>query len=398
MTGVKVLRRIQSFSLNMILIGLFFSVSGFLYIDDDYSRVIYLTVILFSLLFWFLEFPDMSFSKNLFRYSFQWRLVTVFFLWVFFSSLINEASALKVLSRLLAIYFFLYGVALARMYRPKEFYFVLLLGVVVAVALLCHSTIGFYSKNSLTTRLVGFGMDVRNPVVVGVVAAGLSVMAYVLARTAGFNRVLVFLLKLIALSLFVICVFSWSKTPFLGLLAGLVFYFLIVGRAKGKRLLAQMGGVIVVVTALMWLSDSWRLADVDALMTLSNRLPIWLNLIDSIKSNFFFGVGIDSDAVFEGENDLSMEHPHNSYLQAWYYTGWLGFLLFTSIYLYPVWSVILSQGRGKHLLWCFGFVFGVQLVDVHVFLSRPNLYWFILWLPVGWFAIEEMKSKQGCRT
>ncbi|GAA5315036.1 MAG: O-antigen ligase WaaL [Candidatus Pelagadaptatus aseana] len=383
-------------SLGMMVLGVFLVVSGNFYIENAFTTKIYLTVIFFTIVMAIVDFHRLGFIQRLVADSTLFKILSSLMLWCLVSSWVVSEDFSKIFLRLLCITVFVMGVAWLRFYHQQLFYRVLYLGVVVATLLLAYSFFDFYADKSFKSRLRGFGLDTRNPVVVGIVSGGLSVLAYALLRASTWSRMASHGLKLCAVILFVVSIFTWSKTVVLGFSAAVIFY--LISRGDVKKFFNSFVAMVVVFAFFMWLSDSWRLVNLDSISTLSNRLPIWINSMDTIRSNLLFGSGLDYEGSFIGGRGKPMEHLHNSYLQALFYTGVAGFALFSAMYIYPLASICFGRmKRSRHLVFLFGFAAGVQLVEVHVFLSRPNFYWFLLWLPIGWFIAEELEASERIR-
>lgn len=224
---------------------------------------------------------------------------------------------------------------------------------------------------------------------------------------------------LLLLALQLICiVFTQSRGPFIGLMAGLFFFFLLLAVSKGKKGLALMTVSVAIELLLLFailnLSNSplapikempyigrlGRIFEMES-GTGQTRLLTWKGVGDLITAdpvrmiighgpesmyvafNRYFPTGLAEYAA----RGVTFDHSHNETLDVLATMGLIGFiaylLLFSSIFYHSLrwlgFIKYLSQRAAFGLLWIAGVLFGA----VTPWLLEGNFRFFGLGLPAG---------------
>jgi len=263
--------------------------------------------------------------------------------------------------------------------------------------MLIYSSVGFYESHSLGARYTGFGRTSLNPNVVGIVCVGLAVVALVLLQS---HRSVNWQSGMLLLSVVVLMghgITTLSRTAIVGFVVSFLLYLI-----RKRDLYTVVGSLVVtggLVVAVVYGGVESRVFDVSALKDVSNRMPIWEHTLHESISNLAVGVGIGADVKFYNMSQVLFEHPHNLYLQALTYGGLIGLILYLGIYGLSFVMALKQEKNlsvlgevGLHLL-VYSSV--VQIADIHSFFSRPDLYWFILWMPIGLLIAETHRKKKA---
>lgn len=371
----------------LALLGLFLSVSGSLFIENGFSTKVYLGLILPGLV---LLAIDAAYGRSFWQACLKspgFWLVFAFLAFVSVSGL-AVGDGTEGFVRTTCIFVYVLTVAYLVDTRRAWVEVTITAATLVAAVLICYGAVVFYQDYPLVIRLAAFGIDDRNPITVGIVAGGFSLMAMVLGHYYKSRILLAILLYAAAAGLVTAAILSGSKTVFLGLGAVAIVYSF--QRRKVFPVLLVVGLLAATFAGTLLLNMNERLFDIDSLSTMSDRLPIWLNTLNDAMQNPWFGVGLGYEAEFRGDGEALFEHPHSLYLQALYFCGVVGLILYLAIYAYHL-KVSLSlkddclASLAGYLL---VYVAAVQAVDVHSFLSRPDMYWFLLWMPFGLILLQ----------
>lgn len=386
-------RRAKTATLLLASLGVFISIAGSLFIENGFSTKVYLGLILPGLL---LLATDAARARSFWRACLKspgFWLIFTFFAFVSVHGLTVGADGTETLLRATCIFFYILTVGYLANTRRAWLEITVTAATIVAAVLICYGAISYYQDHPLTTRLAGFGTDDRNPIVVGVVAGGLSLMALILGQQYRSRILLATLLYVAAAGLITAAILSGSRTIFLGLgTVAIVYSFRFRNALPILVVIALLAATFV---GSLMLDINGRLFDVHTLSTMSNRLPIWLNTLNDAMRNPWLGAGLGYEAEFRGEGQTLFEHPHSLYLQALYYCGTVGLTLYVAIYAYHLKVSLFLEDNCLHSLagYLLVYIAAVQAVDVHSFLSRPDMYWFLLWMPFGLVFLHDTKRR-----
>ncbi len=395
--GVVVVRcraLIKIIPLYLALLGVFITTSGSFLINNGFTTKVYLSGVLAALIFLGKDiFVGREFVKLLVRSKLA-LLLLAFLVWFSISSLWSGNIEATAVGRSVVVVLYVISIAYVCFYKPVWLEMVLFFSVCVAAVMLLYSSYSFYGNHSLSARYTGFGLESYNPIVVGILCAGLGLISLILRRKYIIKDWRYWVLLIAALILFLHAVFTWSRTIYLGL-GAVALIASVIYRSYSVAVLTVVGAFIVI--GLFSIDGAGaRVLDVGALSHASNRLPIWLNTVYDTLPVLFQGFGAGADVQFRGANDQLFEHPHSLYLQALVYSGLIGLMLYASVYFFAFYSVYKKWVQDSMLtrigVLLLVYIAAVQLVEIHTFVSRPNMYWFLLWMPFGILVAAELSS------
>ncbi len=179
--------------------------------------------------------------------------------------------------------------------------------------------------------------------------------------------------------LFAFILLTFSRGP---LVAASLATLILLSQLSGKRLLAVLGGTMLIAgTAVFFFSSTVaRFYDLLTVRGTSYRLSIWRYTIDRIAERPLFGHGLAADF---GMADIPF--PHSLYFSALFYSGVVGFLLLALLLAMILWGVIRLRSAPERVvllaLWV-DILIG-SLTDVGQITKGPAPLWYIFWLPVG---------------
>jgi hypothetical protein len=153
-------------------------------------------------------------------------------------------------------------------------------------------------------------------------------------------------------------------------------------------------GTIAVASQQDWLVSHFQ----DRVNSRAYRPQIWEYVVDqSAKEHLLLGAGLPKTTrlfVPSLQTDLPfVQHAHNAYIDAFYWTGLVGLLLMLAHMAY----VLRHWSNAHHLLPLFlWFAFGclTAVVDRPGFFEHLNTHWFVYWIPAGLIGALVMAEKQ----
>lgn len=378
------------------LVGLFVVVCGSLFITNAFTTKVYLSAILCGLV---ITCRDVL-SGGLFLKgcwgSCQLKIVVAFLLWCIIATLATGNDFLLVGRRALVILTFIFLVAYLSKNHESEVKYVLSASVIVAALLYVYSFFHFYENHGLEARFEGFGLSTIHPLLTGVVSGGMAILAFVLGWEFRKVPVLRYSLFLAATILLVVSIFTWSRTVLVGLAAP--FLYLAILNRNPKYIF----GVILIaglcVLAVVMGIGSERLLNASEWLTANNRITTWENVLAGVREHPLFGVGLLDEGKFLGARGAHWEHPHSLYLVALHYSGIVGLFLHVAIYFSPLYWLLRNKMKHGFLEQLVGVMLAyfvvIQMAEVHSYVSRPNYFWFLLWMPIGMFVALMANQKE----
>ncbi|MEY4985091.1 MAG: hypothetical protein RIR62_3357 [Pseudomonadota bacterium] len=206
-------------------------------------------------------------------------------------------------------------------------------------------------------------------------------------------------------------VLSGSKTSLglAGLLAGLLWLMLALGRRRGGLLLLSFGVYVLALAVLtgvvLWMNHSGagRLIEEDSF---TGRGIIWTSLLRMAEGRMAFGLGYQSIflagaqsplvAAFQDDYLLTLAHAHSAYVEALISTGWVGVVLFgVALILAPAAGLARLPAKAPQtrfillalllLTWMHG------LLESGLF-DRDRVMWIVFLVALG--ALRRMSARQ----
>lgn len=146
-----------------------------------------------------------------------------------------------------------------------------------------------------------------------------------------------------SLSLIIVCAIetrianSAGNYMILALFAAFCLYFIF--RGKINNVIVYVGIIAIYVLAVNLGENTWLLSflsdKLGRTVSVSTRIPIWMNAISAWLKKPLFGYGYINESSSIIRNLLSLGNPHSSYLWALFEGGIVGFvLLFRMIYMF----------------------------------------------------------------
>jgi len=240
------------------------------------------------------------------------------------------------------------------------------------------SLIYFYKDHPIGARLEGWSTN-SNPNNIGSVFGVVALLAYMnwlQAKTAKQNVLAFLCLVLILPSL----LFSQSRSSLLAfcILAPVCLWWCKPSRSK---IYAHIAALLFLLIAVVYGWDT--LSDLLLDRGSSYRDVIWADVLSrSIQNHVFIGQGLEKEGRIIIPNVDVFNHAHNPWLDAFYRTGLIGFLLQLIGFIYVLRHFSMSKVLFPLYMWLF---FGIiyTFVDSRGFFWQIDPKWFCYWLPVG---------------
>jgi len=233
---------------------------------------------------------------------------------------------------------------------------------------------------------IGELADFKNPIVAGIIYCNIALCGIYLLST-DLNK---HIKSAIIISIFfciITALFTQSRTSFLGVILAFSGLILIYPRSSIEWWsLGMLSLLTIIMMTPLWESFITRSGT-------SWRPEIWLGAITHLLKNApFLGFGAGSEEHFlatklvnETVTTRLWGHPHNGFILASMQIGLLGAFIYVCLFITSLKSLI----GNKHLklaplaLSLILFSIGVQITDVHTIVSRPGVYWLLIWFPIG---------------
>lgn len=272
------------------------------------------------------------------------------------------------------------------------FSFLISIGCVVSLTAIAF----FYGQ---TTYLDGFHFGERlncwcsaeNPNLIGGLFGILALISYILFISSD-NNAQRFKYS-VCCSVLILPVFlSQSRAALIGFaITAILAIFMI--KPKARTIFAQ---VLVALPGVLLVLYFWNTQKIwsDRSTSMGDRDLIWKEILKQLPDNFFMGTGLSQNTrILIVDVDI-FNHSHNSWLDTFFRTGLIGFLLIATItYMLLRKAAQLKSIEGKiFLLW---FIFGIVLltVDHRILFWQIDTKWFFYWIPVPFIIALYNKEK-----
>jgi len=381
----------QSIFISIISLGLLVQLSGLFWITNGYSTKVYLLLSLPTLLYVFINsryIYDNFFRKN----SIGWALALFFTLFAL-SGLWSEAGSYFGTASKKSALCLLYVISVAVLIQKSKYFITTLSITVIIAGIAALSTLvnNFLIESiPLSTRImqsnIGEIANFKNPIVAGIVYCNIALCGIYLLSTH-INKYIKLAIKISIFLCIITALFTQSRTAFLGVILAFSGLILIYPSSNikwwGLSLLCLF--TIIMMTPLQ-----------ESFITRSGtswRPQIWLGAITHLlKEAPLLGFGAGNEEHFLAERLINgtvithlWGHPHNGFILAAMQTGLLGFLIYVSLFFTGLKSLVVNKHSklAPLALSLTLFSIGVQITDVHTIISRPGVYWLVIWFPIG---------------
>ncbi|MFT3961727.1 O-antigen ligase family protein [Propionivibrio sp.] len=183
----------------------------------------------------------------------------------------------------------------------------------------------------------------------------------------------------LAVTLLLISIFRWSKDD-------LILWGVLLSSGLMAILIFNLAPLIV-----------------DRAYSPNYRTEIWMNAIQLIKDNLFFGQGLGDSAGIplptDTQNRVTVTHSHSSILDTFRVGGLVGGVLFLAMLLSITCRPLAkNEERPFFVFWL---IFGLLCLSTNgrALLIRPSIEWFAFWLPLFFvlFSPAETGAKKGAQ-
>jgi len=381
----------QQVFISIISLGLFVQLSGLFWITNGYSTKVYLLLSLPTLLYTFTNgryIYENFFLKN----SLAWALVLFFTLFAL-SGLWSEAGNYFGIALKRSFLCLLYVISVAVLVQKSKYFITILSSTVIVAGIAALLTLVnnfLIEEIPLNTRImqsnIGELADFKNPIVAGIVYCNIILCGIYLLTTQLNKHVRQAIVTSIFIC-FTAALFTQSRTPFLGVILAFSGLMLIYPRSNVKWWALGMFCLLVIIM-ITPLRESFVTRS-----GVSWRPQIWLGAINHLlKEAPFLGFGAGSEEHFLAERLINgtlitrlWGHPHNGLILAAMQTGLIGVFVYGSLFVISLRNVVINKhsNLAPLALSLILFSIGVQITDVHTIVSRPGVYWLVIWLPIG---------------
>jgi len=233
---------------------------------------------------------------------------------------------------------------------------------------------------------IGELADFKNPIVAGIAYCNIALSGVFLLTTQLNKHIKLAIIISIFLCI-ITALFTQSRTPFLGVILAFSGLTLMYPRSSIKWwALGMFCLLIIIMMTPLWESFITRSGT-------SWRPQIWVAAITHLLNEApFLGFGAGSEEHFLAERLINgtltthlWGHPHNGFILASMQTGLLGALICISIFFTSLKSLVVNKhsNLAPLALSLILFSVAVQITDVHTIVSRPGVYWLVIWFPIG---------------
>lgn len=252
---------------------------------------------------------------------------------------------------------------------------------------------GYQNGYHLEVRLSCW-CSARNPNLLGGVFGILSLLSYIKFIGSKSAKEITFFAITTAI-LFLPLMFSQSRGAILAFVITAFAAFLLLRPAKNIWLL-QLLVIVPALLAFLLLADIPQIY-LNRATAMGDRSYIWGEIIRRIGENFFFGIGLSKDTKIDIANIETFNHAHSAWLDIFYRTGAVGFLLMMAHFITLLFNFKKNEKYIYLQLWLvFGCIFSI--FDSRGFFWQIDTKWFFYWIPAGLlaglFVSEQGKNEQ----
>ncbi|WP_297814009.1 O-antigen ligase family protein [uncultured Methylophaga sp.] len=249
-------------------------------------------------------------------------------------------------------------------------------------------------SQTLASRFHGIGR-LWNPLWMGAIYGALTIILIGLLSFASLSRRQMTTLLLLVALMFAGVVATHSRMAIVAtLLVGFLCFLMSAKTWKTKALVTS--SVVVVLSVAIWTGMPYFKKDIERGQ--SHRLNIWNGAVELIQEKPLFGYGAGSDTPIEStvKRVDGWHYYHNTYLATLVDLGVAGFLLMISILAYAVmlaWRMrdILAVRLSAYVLIYSGMI---SLTFGEGIISRMNVQWVLVWLPIILISHYEMLERR----
>lgn len=199
--------------------------------------------------------------------------------------------------------------------------------------------------------------------------------------------------------LFILILFTGSRTPIAALFAAAIWLFLIDKNPKiFIAIIFSIGLYSISILITIFLEKQYEAGDLLARGT-SYRPQIWLETLQILKAHPWFGLGYGHPLILSEHIQLQAKgNPHNMFLQVLFSGGIFGALIWLSLYCAALVYCLKNKSSitiiTTSTLLIFGFFSG--LTEGSSVMSRPKEHWFQIWIPLAlifgtWISLDNHK-------
>ncbi|MEW5008176.1 MAG: O-antigen ligase family protein [Cycloclasticus sp.] len=381
----------QPIFISIIALGLFIQLSGLFWVTNGYSTKVYLLLSLPTLLYAVIN-SRYIYDNFLLKNPIGWALA-LFFTLFSLSGLWSEAGSYLGTASKKSLLCLLYVISVAVLVQKSKHFITILSATVIIAGIAALLTLvnNFLIEGiPLSTRImqsnIGELADFKNPIIAGIVYCNIALCGIYLLTT-DLNKHIKSAIIISILLCIITALFTQSRTSFLGVILAFSGLILVYPRSNIKWWGVGMSCLLIIIMMTpLWESFITRSGT-------SWRPQIWLGAVTHLlKEAPFLGFGAGSEEHFLATKllngtvtTLSWGHPHNGFILASMQTGLLGFLIYASLFFSSLKSLVVRKHSklAPLALSLTLFSIGVQITDIHTIVSRPGVYWLVIWFPIG---------------
>lgn len=260
-----------------------------------------------------------------------------------------------------------------------------------------------HGQLSVTYRdfaITGSGIDgfaeFGNPIVAGLNYSFCLIFSVWLALTANRKCYAIFW-GICALSVAVYIYFTYARTGWIASLVAVGILLALLGTAQVRKV-ALLISFFLIVAILVFCNEIvyYELTQ----RSLTGRDEIWVSVLSQLSGNWItgYGAGVSIEPIIISNGTETVHNTHGLYLEVLFQFGLVGLVLMIILFASCVVTLFRSRAEMLAPLWL-SMLIGISfsmLVDMHSFVSTPNLVWIYFWLPVaGCLAISRGNKHAG---
>lgn len=384
--------RFSSIVFCLLVVGVFFQLSGLLFNNDGsrYAAQLYLLLFLPGLVYLLCE----RFCLDVWR-QFPALIVIALVLWVVAWAVFHPGSDSNTAQRVkVALMLIVYLTVVARIVRRDIGRFTMIIVASLATAAVCAWLTLYYQflvlDHPLTyqyfrfIRLHELGWNgfanLNHPIVAGLYYSAFFIIGCWLFLRFQMSAWTGFLLIVAGGGLAFYILLTFSRGAWFALGSGGLVLLLLFNSRKSWSLLI-FGAFLLVVGACLF----WPEIQNERQIGVNGRDQIWSHWFSLLPEFWLAGRGASADLPFTLAGGSSVIHAHSLYLQLWYEYGIGGPLLFIGLLLSLLWKAWQCREQPLARLGAALLVFAMvaMVSDIYAIFHRPSPYWVVFWLPVG---------------
>lgn len=271
--------------------------------------------------------------------------------------------------------------------------FRVLIGVAALSMIVCLCWFFLVESHTLASRFHGIGR-LWNPLWMGAISGALAVILVGLLSFAKLSRRQTTMLVLLLALMFAAVVATHSRMTIVAtLLVGFLIFLMSAKTFTIKVLVTS--AVFAILLLALWAGMPYFKKDIERGQ--SHRLNIWNGAVELIKQKPILGHGAGSDTPIESKIERvdGWHYYHNTYLATLVDLGIAGFTLMILLLAYAValaWRLRenLAVRLSAYVLIYSGLI---SLTFGEGIISRMNVQWVLVWLPIIIISHYEMRDR-----